>query len=249
MGRANQHFNISSIFSEIEEIKKFNSIELLYTYLQKICGAYGLNSFGISGVPLPGEDMAPYFLMNGWEDEWHARYIERGYVHQDPVIRRVKTSIDPFTWRDATSNKKLGPIPQRIMNEAREFAMIEGFTIPIHSLLGYQAVITFGTDYYDLSEHDETALHMIAIYVHSQLRSIINSEVKKTDARNPEALTPRECECILWSAEGKTYEDIGTILSISGKMVETHMLRASNKMLTCDKAHLVAESIRAGIIR
>lgn len=240
--------NLNFIFDLITEIKTFHTPQQIQDLLISVCTQFGMTSFGISGIPLPGEKMHPYFMMNGWKEEWQQRYMDGDYVHCDPIIRRVQNCVDPFTWQDAVEKKKLSAQAQRVMNEARDFAMLQGFTIPIHSMRGHQAVVTFGTDKYHLTVKDEAALHMIAIYAHAQLRAIMLNNNNPILRRNAEALTPRERECIKWSSEGKTYDDIATILGISQKMVETHMYRASIKMLTCDKAHLVAESIRCGII-
>lgn len=50
------------------------------------------------------------------------------------------------------------------------------------------------------------------------------SEKRETDAA-PD-VTARQLECLAWVAEGKTAAEIGIILDISQRTVETHLARA-----------------------
>lgn len=240
---------VDTIFDAVANIKSCEDEAAVFDVLVHTSRVFGMTSFGISGVPLPGEDMRPYFLLNGWDVEWQERYIDNGYVHTDPVIHRCTHAIEPFNWADASQGRKLSPSAQKIMNEARAFDMLYGFAVPIHSIQGQQAIVTFGTDHYDLSEEDEAALHMIAIYAHAQLRKFKGFITRDTYPRDVSKVTPREKECLFWASEGKTNDDIASILSVSRSMVETHLARAGNKLDTCGKTHLVAEAIRHGIIR
>ena len=240
---------VETVFDSVAEIKTCQNETDIFNILAKTSRIFGMTSFGVSGIPLPGEDMKPYFLLNGWELEWQERYIENGYVHVDPVIQRCGHSIDPFAWKEAVQGRKLSAGAQKIMNEAQEFNMLHGYAIPVHSIQGQQAIVTFGTDHYELSEEDEDALHMIAIYAHAQLRKLKGHVNKDKFPRDVTRITPREKECVLWASEGKTNDDIAQIMSISRRMVEEHLARAGNKLDTCGKTHLVAESIRHGIIR
>lgn len=240
---------LADSFDVIANIKRTQSEEELHNILLKVCQRIGMTSFGISGIPLPNENVEPFFLLSGWDEEWFERYTSGNYVHSDPIIHKCVSSIEPFTWEKAVTNRRLGAKAQRIMNEAQEFRMFYGFSVPIHSIHGHQAIVTFGSEHYELSEHDESSLHMIAIYAHAQLRKMKQTMLKENFPREATRVTPRERECILWASDGKTNDDIAELMSISRRMVEEHLARAGDKMMTCGKAHLVAESIRHGIIR
>lgn len=61
-------------------------------------------------------------------------------------------------------------------------------------------------------------------------------------------LTPRELECLLWCAEGKSYWDTAVILGIAERTVSFHMERARNKLDAATNAHAVARALRAGLL-
>jgi DNA-binding CsgD family transcriptional regulator len=62
------------------------------------------------------------------------------------------------------------------------------------------------------------------------------------------ALTDRELECLKWSAEGKTYEDTGTLLGISARTVRFFLENARHKLGSLNTTHAVASAMLRGLI-
>lgn len=61
-------------------------------------------------------------------------------------------------------------------------------------------------------------------------------------------LTPREAEAVLWTAQGKTSWEAGTILGIRESTVNAHLAHAAEKLFASNRAHLVARAFAAGIL-
>ena len=218
------------------------------TSLDTAAKAFGMDCYAISGIPLPNERIDPYFMLNAWPDGWFERYVQQNYVHVDPVIHRTKMSDEAFVWSEALAGKPISRASQRVMNEATEFGMMDGYSVPLHSVGGFQAIVTFGARKVDLSNEQRGALHIISIYAHNRLRNFL---AEATDRRAAAAVkvTPREREVILWCSGGKTNWEIGQILGISEKTVQHEIASASRKLNSVNRAQLIAESIRLGIIR
>lgn len=62
------------------------------------------------------------------------------------------------------------------------------------------------------------------------------------------SLTIREIECLKWSAEGKTYEDIGMLLGISARTVRFFLESARHKLGSLNTTHAVASAMLLGLI-
>mgnify|MGYP003391181475 CR=1 FL=1 len=62
------------------------------------------------------------------------------------------------------------------------------------------------------------------------------------------SLTERELECLKWSAEGKTYEDIGMLLGISTRTVRFFLENARHKLGSHNTTHAVAAAMLHGLI-
>jgi LuxR family quorum-sensing system transcriptional regulator CciR len=61
-------------------------------------------------------------------------------------------------------------------------------------------------------------------------------------------LSPRELECLLWSARGKTNWDMSMILGISEHTVDFHMRRAMAKLDARTRVAAVVRAVQLGFI-
>lgn len=60
-------------------------------------------------------------------------------------------------------------------------------------------------------------------------------------------LSPRQRECLLWAARGKTYTDIGAILGIAYGTVKSHLDIARYKLNCATLAQTTALAVAQGI--
>lgn len=79
---------------------------------------------------------------------------------------------------------------------------------------------------------------------------VLANEAPKSRANAVEkpSLTEREIECLKWSAEGKTYEDIGMLLGISARTVRFFLENARHKLGSVNTTHAVAAAMLRGLI-
>jgi LuxR family transcriptional activator of bioluminescence operon len=88
-------------------------------------------------------------------------------------------------------------------------------------------------------------VHLLAGYVHEALRRVLVTE----GAKMSRPLSPRERECLLWVAEGKTSWEIGVILATSERTVNFHLQNASAKLGVSNRQHAVAKAMLLGLLR
>ncbi|MBL0371356.1 LuxR family transcriptional regulator [Rhizobium sp. KVB221] len=236
------------MFDFIQTLEEIGSEDQAFAELRKVTDFFGLDSFAISGIPEPNEKMDPYVLLNGWPEEWANRYLQNQYFRIDPVIQRTLLSDNAFVWSDALQNMTVDKRGMSFMQEAMDFKFNNGFSVPIHSIMGFRAIVTYASDRVDLSQEARGALHMISIYAHNKIKEL-KSGGKGGLMQRIINLTPREKECISWCSEGKTAWEISAILGISERTVSHILENAQRKMNTTNRTQLVAESLRAGLIR
>jgi LuxR family quorum sensing-dependent transcriptional regulator len=233
-------------FDTIDRIKKSRAIDDVYGILQRTSAEYGFTRFLVTGVPLPGETLAQHVVLSGWSSAWMDRYNGGDYVHVDPVANRIRRSPLPFRWSDVKYDPKKHPRGHRVMLEAAEFGMPEGYTVPIYGYDGYQACVTMGGQPEDVSDRELEALHLISIFGFTVARALRADLC--TSPRREIRLTEREIEVLKWISIGKTSWEIGCVLNISERTVEYHLKAISQKMNVVSRTHAVAEAIRSGII-
>lgn len=183
-------------------------------------------------------------VLDYWPAEWTKRYFAHGYIFQDPAISGVRTCTAPFFWTDLEPVYRDSPAARRVMEEAGDFKLKQGFTIPLTTLEGDVAGFSLAGEKLEVSPEERGMLTLLATY--ALARSIV---LRQTESKPSIILTPREREALQWAAEGKSEWEIGERMGISEHGVDKHMRTAREKLGTRSRVHAVAEAIRLGLIK
>ena len=198
-------------------------------------------------MPSPGtnrEQQISNITLDHWPVEWSRRYFAHGYVFRDPAIRGVTTSTAPFLWSELEPVYRDSPMARRVMEEAGDFKLKRGFTIPLATLEGDVAGFSLAGERLELSSCERGVLTLLATYALG--RSIL---LRQGGPKQSRGLSPREREALQWAAEGKSEWEIGERMGISEHGVDKHMRSARLKLGTASRTHAVAEAIRQGLIK
>lgn len=170
-------------------------------------------------------------VISTYPQSWTSHYLSSGYDALDPVIGQARLQRETFRW-GADGNDLDFSAPQRqLMDEASQFGIRGGFTIPIHDRRGQFATLTFATDekrplFFRVIERYQLALQMVAVLFHIQARRTLVT----TTTVDGITLSARERECLHWAARGKSAWDIGHILGIAPRTVAFHLDNAKKKL-------------------
>jgi LuxR family quorum sensing-dependent transcriptional regulator len=102
-------------------------------------------------------------ILADWPSQWANRYFSKGYLPRDPTILRVKISQQAFMWRELGEEGILAKSSNRVMHEAADFGLVAGFTIPILSVGGAKAAISFAGSVMELSLEDQTYVKLLGM--------------------------------------------------------------------------------------
>lgn len=243
-GKGEGQVNVD-LLSTIEAIQRQTSAPGVFDLLHKAIGSYGFDRFIVSGLPDPGMDLRPLVLLSGWPVEFYERYIERGYVHFDPVARHCFSTAMPFAWADAPVDPQADRLGKRVLDEAGDFGLREGLCVPIHLGSGAHGAVSLVGSPRHLTDALRLELHMLALYVHGQMR-YINTLADEASQRR--AITHREAEVLKWAANGKTAYEIAAITGLTERTVNQHCENAQRKLGTSNRLHTVVEAIRYRLI-
>ncbi|TPI13117.1 LuxR family transcriptional regulator [Mesorhizobium sp. B4-1-3] len=170
-------------------------------------------------------------LISTYPCPWTTHYLRSAYEKLDPVIVLARSRQDPFSWHADGGDLGWSARQQELMEEARQFGIHCGFTIPIHDHRGHFAALTFASDetrplFLRTIERYERVLQLIAIFFHIHARQFLTD----TGVVDGVALSRREVECLKWAARGKSAWDIGHILGISQRTAAFHLDNAKKKL-------------------
>ena len=236
----------------IEAAQTVQAVDEIHELCSDICEAAGFDYFAY-GAEFPVSLVRPQtVIISGLPQDWWQRYGERGYIAIDPVVYHTTTRCTtPLIWNDIDPQR--APQPDRVrpfLDEAHDFGLVSGVTFPIQGQLGESALLSLVTrdDHVTARARIMRALpagQLLAGYVHEAARRVFNQDNVLLGRIE---LTPRERECLLWAAEGKTTEDTAQILSISERTVVFHMQNAARKLDVHNRAQAVARAVAQGYV-
>ncbi|MER8873915.1 LuxR family transcriptional regulator [Mesorhizobium sp. M0814] len=170
-------------------------------------------------------------LISTYPQSWTSHYLHSRYEKIDPVIHQARGGQEPFNWDAHGADLELSTQQRQLMDEAAQFGIRCGFTIPIHDSGGLFAALTFASDerqplFFRVIDRYDRALELIAIFFH------LHACRKLADGRIVDGVTlsRREIECLKWAARGKTAWEIGRILGISRHTAAYHRDNARKKL-------------------
>jgi LuxR family transcriptional regulator, quorum-sensing system regulator BjaR1 len=202
----------------------------------------GFGAYVMCGLPDAQADFKNRVLANGWPTEWSRLYLTENLAKNDPVERHCLRSVNPFDWCNAPYDSEAEPDAGDVMRRAAEFGLKKGFCVPIHYGDGPGAAVSISGEQPDLGPGVRPAMHLMALYAHHRVRSLIGHPRNKAG----HVLTDREREVLNWAVVGKTDWEIGVILKISERTARAHMANAAKKLHASNRTHTVVEALRSG---
>lgn len=144
----------------------------------------GLPTFAYLVVPAKSAEKPR--LISNYPLGWTSYYLRHRYDEIDPVIQRARCGGCPFQWRQGCCGGNATQAQQRMLNEAAEFGIASGLTIPIHDLRGGFAALTFAADepnpaFLRAAEKYELALQLMATCFHVEVRRTTVDDHKIVD--------------------------------------------------------------------
>lgn len=181
-------------------------------------------------------------------DAWVDHYLARDYGDLDPTFHALVGRVLPFRWQEIGGRNDLSSGQRRVLDEARDFGVRHGATIPIHGpdggLSALNVVGESEAGFEDAFRANFRDLVWVAVNTHEAFLSLAEDAGENNRVR----LTDRERDCLLWTARGKTAWEVGQILTISEETVLFHLKNATRKLGVFSKHHAVVKAIVQGHI-
>lgn len=230
-----QSFSTAKSIEEITELCRFQGKQL------------GLDAF-VYALRIPTNfSNSRLVLIKGYPDQWLEHYFTNAYYEIDPIIAYCARYVTPVQWHELpkiTSGRSI-----QMMNEAGDFGLKAGITMPMHSPHGEMGVLSFALNRpaitsREITQHAMPYIQILAGYIHEAVRRVLNIE-----AFNGETpLTVREQECMKWAADGKTSWEISQLLNLSERTINFHLNNAMRKLHASNRQHALIKATLLGLI-
>lgn len=227
-------------FEFIEQVSGATSADDVYEFLVQKLGKYGFTNFLITDMPPPSFGLEPHIILNGWSKAWSDRYVEQNFYRFDPMAKHTRETIHPFYWDEIALDEEKDPRAQHVMDEAADFGLKQGFSVPIFGAEGEQSCVTMGGEKTERPPRAREAMHLMSIYAHDRARALRQTGWQR---QVQPQLTDREREVLRWVAMGKTDWEIGEILKISEKTSYAHVRNCCRKLDTATRTQAVVRAL------
>ena len=213
----------------IDTLNDNPDISELHRAMGDVVAAFELNCFAYMFAPLRVD--AEVKLISNYPGAWTTHYLAESYQKFDPVIDKAAGQSAPFQWGHGCWSEDLGASQLKLFDEAAQFGIRSGFTIPIRDPKCRIAALTLTADqrHGNLNrcvERHQSLFQLLAMLFHSQ------ASLRLAPSRRicGIAMSPREFECLEWAARGKSAWEIGAILGISRRTAAFHLDNAKSKL-------------------
>ncbi|MDY6941878.1 MAG: LuxR family transcriptional regulator [Pseudomonadota bacterium] len=234
----------------VGETVEADSVEDIHRICSRLCELYDFDHF-IYAARFPDSLVNPFrIVISGYPNDWLTCYNENHYLRIDPTVAHSARAIRPLLWEELNAVEKSNPEIHHFMNEARNFGLCSGLTVPLHGAHGEAALLSL-TSSSDPKRHREQInlatpeVVLLSTYIHEAACRIVKHSM--IDSEKIE-LSCRERDCLLWSAEGKTSWEISQILGISERTVIYHLQRVVEKLGVTSRQQAIARAISQGLI-
>lgn len=228
-------------FDAIETLRAADTPERMLDRVASILGQFGFDAFVLTRLPHADLGGGPDILLNGWPDGWSERYAEAGHFRYDPLSRHCLATTEVFSWDEIPARLFADPRAAHVRHEAAAFRLMDGLCVPTRTSLGVGGLSLAGSRV-DHEPEVRQAVRLLALQVWDCLETIGGGAGR--DVR----LTQREKDVLRWIAQGKTVQDVATILAISDHTVGEHLKKVRGKLDTTNSAHSVVRALQLGLI-
>ncbi|QPL47630.1 LuxR family transcriptional regulator [Halomonas sp. A40-4] len=200
-------------------------------------------------VPEKATCSSEKMVISGYPEEWRDRYKKNDYTFIDPVTKYCRKNVTPISWSGLRVAKE--GQNNKVINEAKEFGLTYGRTIPLHGPGGAWSLLSISSSAKDdFFENNKDPRVAFAYYIAATMHGAVAEKhyKQKGGCYVKAPITEREREVIAWAAEGKTLWETSVILGISESTVKFHMNSASEKLGGVNKVSTVSKAILHGIL-
>jgi LuxR family quorum sensing-dependent transcriptional regulator len=228
----------------IEALNRAPSVLKVKEAFRRASARHGFDVFLCSAPPDgPHDRPQDLVLFEEWLCEWRHRYVERRHYLNDPMLGELHRTADPFLWSAAQTRRSRSEAEHRVMAEAAELGMREGYVVPLYGIGGRLHAVTMTGSSPRTDALAKAELHLISIYAYARAK-----QLQRRVGEPPISIGRREREALQWAAEGKSDWEIGEILSISESAAHKRIESAKRKLGVNTRMQAVVEAIRRGHI-
>lgn len=205
--------------------------------------------------------------LSDYPARWFDRCCALGVCDGDPVMLAAAQSVAPFWWHELPTLLALSPQQHGHRAVAAARGLTHGYSVPVHLPAGGLGVCSFAGDGDPsvgdrnpgdrLLDQPATAHHLACLAVDTVRRltagdaatmpgASATTPAEVAAAANAPRLTPRQLDCVVLAARGKSNWVAGQLLGLSSDTVHKYIENAKRRYGVSSRTELVVRALHDG---
>jgi LuxR family transcriptional regulator, quorum-sensing system regulator BjaR1 len=173
--------------------------------------------------------------------EYIRAYDEQDFSEVDRGFPAGLKAAKPFKWLDL-QRADTSPKSRAFLAHAEDYYIDTSVIVPVRDSMACRGLVGLSGREFDPPSQHWPLIELICNYAFEEAQALLG----KVTAFTP--LTDREREVLTWIANGKSAWEIGQILNIGSRTVETHTVSILQKLNVGNRAYAVAIAMRHKLI-
>lgn len=188
--------------------------------------------------------------LTNYDERWIMRSLGEGYFLEDPVHRASTQTAIGFLWSEVASMIRLSERQKRILEKARDYGLVVGFTVPVHVPGEYRGTCSFAARSWERVRKNALPIATIlGVYAFEAARRIVRRRrFLPFSLELVPHLTDRQRDALVLVARGKADSEIGILLGISSNTAHEHVENVRRAYGYAQRPHLIARALFDGQI-
>ena len=240
-----RHIDFDSFIAAMREAKDLTDLEGILVEWTRIIG---FERFAMGHhVDLARPPDGAVRLTN-YHPDWIAQSVERSAFVIDPIHQVSARAHRAFQWSEVHDFIRVTDEQQLILDRAKAYDLVVGFTVPVNLPGEYQGSCSFGATNFDrLHPYAFPFCEYITRFGFEAARRLL----RQSDGRAAEPVphfTPKQREALILVGRGKTDAEIGDVLGISRTTAHDHVEAARRAYGNAQRPLMVLRAAFDGVI-
>ncbi|WP_454888851.1 helix-turn-helix transcriptional regulator [Sphingobium indicum] len=207
----------------------------------------GFRWFAVGDCTDAGRGRQVPLLLANLPDELARKYIELGIFWDDAFIQAVQRSSLPLIWDHIRITLAEQGSKSRLLEALEQHGLVHGVTLPIHLPGEHVGVATFISDVAPINLSSLVTVELLGPEMLVRARHIRQGSSLQALERKP-MLTPRQRDCLVLIAQGKSDWEAGKILGLSAQTIHGHIEAVRSRYGVRRRTQLVLRALYTGEI-
>lgn len=192
------------------------------------------------------KDNAHPVVLTNYPNEWETVYEKAEFFRIDPVVKYCQDNVLPLVWQEGIFKY----VPA-LWSLALTLGVHNALTFTVHDPRGVISMLTLSRGKGAVTPEELYEKAGLALWLcHQVHEALAHKHADKPHVRSASpasTLTARETEILKWTADGKTANEIGMIISITPRTVGFHISSILRKLGVNNKIAAVLRASKMGL--